>query len=168
MTALEKCARSLVDALVVERIRKEVNREIVSAIKIGCYARTKRGVTIGESMRASIKGSVERVNEREQSLSAADLDKRVAKARKDLEKAIETGAWRTESGHSPQRRIRSLTVALRGRSGLAEAHAQRRRLGGLRTSAMCVLLRPVLPAAAVLLRWGRVRTLRPALEIALK
>ena len=35
MSALEKCARSLVDALVVERIRKEVNREIVSAIKIG-------------------------------------------------------------------------------------------------------------------------------------
>ena len=29
------------------------------------------------------------MNEREQSLSAADLDKRVAKARKDLEKAIE-------------------------------------------------------------------------------
>jgi len=96
LKALEKCARGLIDALVIERIRKEANREIVSAIKIGCSPRMKRGTTIGASMRKSIEGSVKRVNEREQKLSATDLDKRVAKARKDLEDAIESGAWQTE------------------------------------------------------------------------
>ncbi len=55
LNALEKCARGLIDALVVERIRKEVNREIVSAIKIGCSPRPRRDTTIGASMRRSTR-----------------------------------------------------------------------------------------------------------------
>jgi predicted ATPase len=96
LTTLEKCATGLVDSLVVERIRKEVNREIVSAIDVGCSPRPKGGATIGTSMRKSIEGSVKRVNERDQKLSVASLDKRVAAVRKELENAIETGAWKTD------------------------------------------------------------------------
>jgi predicted ATPase len=94
LAALEKCAAEIIDAQVVERIRKEVNREIVGSISVGCSPRLRKGTTIGANMRKSIDGSVERVNERDQLLSADALDKRVTKVRKELEKAIDTGAWK--------------------------------------------------------------------------
>jgi predicted ATPase len=96
LAALEKCAGELVDALVVERIRKEVNREIVGAIKVGSSSRPKRGTTIGASMRRSIEGSVKRINERDEQLTSVALDKRIAAVRKELEKAIATGAWKKD------------------------------------------------------------------------
>lgn len=74
--ALRACAEMLVDSLVLERMRKDVNREIVGAIKIGGTPRPRKDEGIGGNMLPSIEGSLQRVAAARESIAAEALQTR--------------------------------------------------------------------------------------------
>jgi hypothetical protein len=90
VTALRDCARKLVNKLVLERIRSEINADIVSSISIGGDPKKR---DIAKSISPSIRASVDRVIAKRDDLTADRVSARVEEIRTDLNDAINTGAW---------------------------------------------------------------------------
>jgi len=85
--ALRECARELVDSLVLERLQADVNRRLISAIKIGGPPNT---MAPAKDLLPSIEGSVERVSTVANELTQDDLSQKAEAYRVDLQDALES------------------------------------------------------------------------------
>src|SRR5262249_37935714 len=89
-TALKAQAADLVDSLTLERIQAQINDEMIQAIEIKGPPDTH---DVAGSIRPSIEGSITRIADVGSGLTDEELDRRVAEARTELEKALEGDDW---------------------------------------------------------------------------
>lgn len=98
--ALRKCAVSLIESLVIERLTHVVNSELVGTINVGA---DPKGADGARALRNSIEGSRDRFDRAaQQFLNSSRIDDLASQERAQLENAIESGTWDVEF---PGRRI---------------------------------------------------------------
>lgn len=90
VTALRKCAKKLINELVIKRVQAEVNSEIVGSVAIKGDPKTS---DVAKALAPSIKSSVERVIAKRDELTSEQLTARAEAVRQELNNAIETDAW---------------------------------------------------------------------------
>jgi hypothetical protein len=90
IAALRTAAAAIVDRLVLEEIRSEVNDELVQAIEVGA---APTSTDIPADILPSIEGSVQRIVVKGEEYSHESLEGRVAALREELEGYLESDGW---------------------------------------------------------------------------
>jgi ABC-type dipeptide/oligopeptide/nickel transport system ATPase subunit len=90
IAALRTAAAAIVDRLVLEEIRSEVNNELVQAIDVGA---PRTSTDIPADILPSIEGSVQRIIAQGEEYSHESLKGRVAALREELEGYLESDGW---------------------------------------------------------------------------
>lgn len=90
MDALKVSAGEIIHQLVLEQIRWEVNRDLVSAIDLGA---SPDSVDIAIGLRPSLEGSLSRISERGESYVDHKLQFRVDEITEELNEVLENGNW---------------------------------------------------------------------------
>jgi hypothetical protein len=91
LEALRECAQRIVGRLVIERLQRDVNAEIVSSVKISASPDSKMP---GRDLLPSIRGSYERIDAlREDLLSEDRLQQRAEEYSALLRQSLEDDAW---------------------------------------------------------------------------
>lgn len=93
LAALRQCARSVVDRLVFEHIRRTVHGEFVQAINVGAPPDSK---FLADDFLASISNTVERMTAVGEQLTAEELRTRIQTYRAHLEQTLANGNWLKE------------------------------------------------------------------------
>jgi len=93
LAALGKCARDVVDRLVLERAQREINDELIRAISIGASPNSE---SLAEDLKPSIANSVERIARLGEELTVETLRARIEEHRGRLERSLSDGGWISE------------------------------------------------------------------------
>ena len=93
LETLRKFAEELIESLVLEKLRTDVNSQLVGAINLGANPKTNNPA---EDILPSITESMRRLQEASEQLTVEELTRRADTYRAALTEALETGAWQKE------------------------------------------------------------------------
>ena len=90
LDALKTAAAEIIDQLVIEQVRWEVNRDLVSAIDLGGPSNTDE---VADAMKPSLEGSLTRLAEKGKDYVDSKLEQRAAEVKAEFQSVLEDGAW---------------------------------------------------------------------------
>ena len=90
MAALKRVAAEIVNHLIVQQIQTEINEELVASIKVRAAPDSE---DVAHDMQPSIESSISHIETKREDYTLAQLEKRIVKARDEMEAFLDDAEW---------------------------------------------------------------------------